>query len=76
MSDSLDRRTLLKGAAVAAVAIGSIGEGEAAFPDGLGYGEPAAFSYDLLKAQRAGEGSRALRRSAASGARSRAEDQL
>jgi glucans biosynthesis protein len=51
MSDSLDRRTLLKGAAVAAVALGSIGEGEAAFPDALGYEEPVAFSYDLLKAQ-------------------------
>jgi len=51
MSDSLDRRTLLKGAAVAAVAIGSIGEGVAAFPDGLAYAEPVAFSYDLLKAQ-------------------------
>ena len=51
MSDNLDRRTLLKGAAVAAVAIGSIGEGKAAFPDGLGYAEPVAFSYDLLKAR-------------------------
>ncbi len=51
MSDSLDRRTLLKGAAVAAVAMSSIGEAGAAFPDGLGYGEPVAFSYDLLKAQ-------------------------
>ena len=51
MSDSLDRRTLLKGAAVAAVAIGSIGEGAAAFPDGLAFAEPVAFSYDLFKAQ-------------------------
>ena len=51
MSDSVDRRTLLKGAAAAAVAIGSIGEGQAAFPDGLNFAAPVAFSYDLLKAQ-------------------------
>ncbi len=50
MSNSFDRRTVLKGAAVTAVAMGSIGEGEAAFPDGLGFSEPVAFSYDLLKA--------------------------
>ncbi len=51
MSDSLDRRTVLKGAAAAAVAIGSIGEGEAAPADVLRYGEPEEFSYDLLKAR-------------------------
>jgi glucans biosynthesis protein len=50
MSNNLDRRTVLKGAAAAAVALGSIGEGEAASLSGLRFDEPAAFSYDLLKA--------------------------
>ena len=51
MSDSLDRRSLLKGAAVAAVAMSSVSEAVAAVPDGLTYETPVAFSYDLLKAR-------------------------
>ena len=51
MSDSLDRRSLLKGAAAAAVAISSAGEAAADAADGLAYETPVAFSYDLLKAR-------------------------
>ena len=50
MSSNVDRRTVLKGAAAAAV-VSAIGESAAAAPDGLIFGEPSAFSFDLLKAQ-------------------------
>jgi periplasmic glucans biosynthesis protein len=51
MSDSLDRRTVLKGAAAAAAALGSAGEAAAAASDRLNYDPGLPFSYDLLKAQ-------------------------
>jgi len=50
MTNTVDRRTLMKGAAAAA-AVSAIGENAAAAPDGLSFGEPSAFSFDLLKAQ-------------------------
>ena len=50
MTNTVDRRTVLKGAAAAA-AVSAIGESAAAAPDGLTFGEPSAFSFDLLKAQ-------------------------
>ena len=50
MTNTVDRRTLLKGAAAAA-AVSAIGESATAAPDGLTFGEPSAFSFDLLKAQ-------------------------
>ncbi|HEY1943312.1 MAG TPA: glucan biosynthesis protein D [Roseiarcus sp.] len=51
MSDSLDRRSVLKGgAAAAAVAMTSVGEVSAAAQEGLNFDTPVAFSYDLLKA--------------------------
>jgi periplasmic glucans biosynthesis protein len=51
MSDSLDRRSVLKGVAVSAVALGAMAEGEARAADGLQYDEPVPFSYDLFKAR-------------------------
>ena len=50
MTSNVDRRTVLMGAAAAA-AVSAIGESANAAPDGLIFGEPAAFSFDLLKAQ-------------------------
>ncbi len=50
MTNTVDRRTVLKGAAAAA-AVSAIGENATAAPDGLTFGEPAAFSFDLLKAR-------------------------
>jgi glucans biosynthesis protein len=50
MTNTVDRRTVMKGAAAAA-AVSAIGENAAAAPDGLSFGEPSAFSFDLLKAQ-------------------------
>jgi glucans biosynthesis protein len=52
MSYSIDRRTILKGAAASAVGLASAGGVEAlAAADGLRFAEPVAFSYDLLKAR-------------------------
>ncbi len=51
MSDNLDRRTVLKGVAVSAVALGSIGEAVANPGEALTYDEPKPFSYDLFKAR-------------------------
>ena len=55
MSDSLDRRDVLKGVAASAIALGALGEGAiaaaAAAADGLRYDEPQAFSPDLFKAR-------------------------
>jgi len=50
MTNTVDRRTVLMGAAAAA-AVSAMGENAAAAPDGLTFGEPSAFSFDLLKAQ-------------------------
>ena len=51
MSDNLDRRTVLKGVAVSAVALGAIAEAAADRGEALTYDEPKPFSYDLFKAQ-------------------------
>ena len=53
MSDSLDRRDVLKGVAASAIALGALGEGasRAAAADGLRYDEPQPFSPDLFKAR-------------------------
>ncbi len=51
MSDSLDRRSVLKGVAVSAVAIGAMGEGAALADGGLHFDAPIPFSYDLFKAR-------------------------
>ena len=50
MTNTVDRRTVLKGAAAAA-AVSAIGENAAAAPDGLTFGDPSAFSFDLFKAR-------------------------
>src|SRR6202451_2678265 len=49
MFDKPDRRTVLKGVAASAVTLGAFGEAFAA--DGLQFGEPQPFSYDLFKAR-------------------------
>jgi periplasmic glucans biosynthesis protein len=51
MSHPLDRRTLLKGAAVSAVGLASGASAEALAADGLRFADPVAFSYDLLKSR-------------------------
>ena len=51
MSDNLDRRTVLKGVAVSAVALGSISEAAANPGEALTYDEAKPFSYDLFKAR-------------------------
>ena len=51
MSDSVDRRTLLKGAAASAAAMSPLGEALAAQSDGLQYDPPVPFTYDLFKTQ-------------------------
>jgi hypothetical protein len=48
MSDSLDRRSVLKGGAVSAIAFGALHEGEAFAADGLHYDEPVPFSWYLF----------------------------
>jgi len=50
MTNNLDRRTVLMGAAATA-AVSAIGESAVAASDGLTFGEPSAFSFDLLKAR-------------------------
>src|SRR5271156_2871666 len=49
MTDHPDRRTVLKGVAASAFALGAFGEALAA--EGLQYDEPQPFSYDLFKAR-------------------------
>ena len=51
MSDNVDRRTLLKGVAASAAAIGPIAEALGAEPDGLQFEPPVPFSYELFKQQ-------------------------
>jgi periplasmic glucans biosynthesis protein len=52
MSNSIDRRAILKGAAASAVGLASNAGMEAmAADDGLRFADPVAFSYDLLKAR-------------------------
>ena len=51
MSDSVDRRSVLKGVAVSAAALSPIGEVLGAEPDGLQFEPPVSFSYELFKQQ-------------------------
>jgi glucans biosynthesis protein len=51
MSDSVDRRTVLKGVAATAAAIGPVAEALGAGPDGLQFEAPVPFSYDLFRSQ-------------------------
>ena len=51
MSDSVDRRTLLKGVAASAAAMDPVARGAGAEPDGLQFEPPVPFSYDLFKDQ-------------------------
>jgi periplasmic glucans biosynthesis protein len=51
MSESLDRRTLLKGAAASAAAMNPLAEAFGAQSDGLQFDPPAPFTYDLFKTQ-------------------------
>jgi glucans biosynthesis protein len=52
MSDTVDRRSVLKGVAASAVTLGAMAEGHAlAADDGLHYDEPVPFSWDLFKAR-------------------------
>ncbi len=51
MSDGVDRRTVLKGVAASAAALGPVGEALAAQSDGLRFGPPVPFSYELFKSQ-------------------------
>ena len=51
MSESVDRRTLLKGAAASAAAMNPLAEALAAQSDGLQFDPPVPFTYDLLKSQ-------------------------
>ena len=51
MSESLDRRTLLKGAAASAAAMNPLAEALGAQSDGLQFDPPAPFAYDLFKTQ-------------------------
>ena len=51
MSDNVDRRTLLKGVAASAAAIGPIAEALGAEPEGLQFEPPVPFSYELFKQQ-------------------------
>ncbi len=51
MSDSVNRRTVLKGVAASAAAMSPVGEALAAEPEGLQFEPPVPFSYALFKAQ-------------------------
>ena len=51
MSESVDRRTLLKGAAASAAAMNPLAEAFAAQSDGLQFDPPVPFTYDLFKSQ-------------------------
>src|SRR5580658_8703731 len=51
MSESVDRRTLLKGAAASAAAMNPLAEAFGAQSDGLQFDPPAPFTYDLFKTQ-------------------------
>src|SRR5579871_3352825 len=51
MTDSVDRRSLLKGVAVSAAALSPVGAALGAETDGLQFEAPVPFSYDLFKQQ-------------------------
>ena len=51
MSESLDRRTLLKGAAASAAAMNPLAEALGAQTDGLQFDPPVPFTYDLFRTQ-------------------------
>ncbi len=51
MSDSVDRRTVLKGVAASAAAMSPIAEALGAEPDSLQFEAPVPFSYDLFRSQ-------------------------
>ena len=51
MSDMVDRRTLLKGAAATAAGLASVADFSAQAAENLRLADPAAFSYDGLKAR-------------------------
>jgi glucans biosynthesis protein len=51
MSESIDRRTLLKGAAASAAAMNPLAEALGAQSDGLQFDAPVPFTYDLFKTQ-------------------------
>src|SRR5215472_10565939 len=51
MPESVDRRTLLKGAAASAATMNPLAEAFAAQPDGLKFDPPVPFTYDLFKSQ-------------------------
>ena len=51
MSESIDRRTLLKGAAASAAAMNPLAEALGAQSDGLQFDSPVPFTYDLFKTQ-------------------------
>ena len=51
MSESLDRRTVLKGAAASAAAMTPLAEALGAQSDGLQFDPPVPFTYELFKAQ-------------------------
>ena len=51
MPESLDRRTVLKGAAASAAAMTPLAEALGAQSDGLQLDAPVPFSYELFKAQ-------------------------
>ena len=51
MSESLDRRTLLKGAAASAAAMNPLAEAPGAQSDGLQFDLPVPFTYALFRTQ-------------------------
>ena len=51
MSDMVDRRTLLKGAAASAAGLAAVVDFEAEAAEGLRFAEPVAFSFEGLKAR-------------------------
>ena len=51
MSDSVDRRAVLKGVAASAAAMSPVAEALGTEPDGLRFEPPVPFSYDLFKQQ-------------------------
>ena len=76
MSESLDRRTLLKGAAASAAAMNPLAEAFGAQADGLQFDPPVPFTYELFKTQARDRAHATLRAAVSSGARGAAEDQL
>ena len=50
MSDPVDRRTLLKGAAATAAGLAAVADFKAEAAEALRFAEPVAFSYEAFKA--------------------------